>query len=75
MFTEYQGKRLKLLECKPSNVALTPGQVFCKKDAFEIGCSGGSLHVSLLQLEGKKALDAKSFLAGHKEFCSSTLPS
>lgn len=75
VFTDYQGKRLKLLNIEKASRTLKVGEVACDKDELLIGCKDGSLKVTTLQLEGKKALDAKTFSLGQPEFCSSVLPS
>lgn len=75
IFTTYEGKRLKILEVELSDESLAPGKVRCEKDRILLGTSKAALQVNLLQLEGKKALDAKTFILGQPKFCETQLPS
>ncbi len=75
IFTEYKGKRLKMLEIEKSEKSLRPGEVSCEKSSVFIGCKDGSLKINSLQLEGKKTMDVKSFNLGQPDFCSTVLPS
>lgn len=68
LWTNWKGLRLKLLSILPSADAAPAGQVVLKNDTLLIGCKDGAVAVSQLQLEGDKALEYKSFLAGHGDF-------
>jgi methionyl-tRNA formyltransferase len=64
----WQGKRLKLLKITTDPSEISPGTVSVSHDRLLIGTNKGSLHVGTLQLEGKKAMDAITFLKGFRQF-------
>lgn len=64
-YTVLNGKKLKILRTSPGEKSGEAGQVICL-DPLTVACSQGSLIIHELQLEGKKRMDAKSFLIGHK---------
>jgi methionyl-tRNA formyltransferase len=71
-YTRYRGKILKVLRARicdlPSDGGyLQPGEVADIRDdkAIVVKTSSGGLAITHLQLEGKKPLDAASFLRGH----------
>ena len=65
VWTTWQGKRLKLLSVRPASESLAPGRITARHDTLYIGCTNGSLAVTLLQLEGGKAMTAADFIRGH----------
>jgi methionyl-tRNA formyltransferase len=72
VWTTINGKRLKLIRIKLSNTNLNSGEVSNKNDMMLIGATNGSIEVLELQLEGKKLMDAKTFLQGNKSLISVT---
>ncbi|MDR2401885.1 MAG: methionyl-tRNA formyltransferase [Cytophagales bacterium] len=59
-------RRCKILEAYPIDLKiLEPGEIFANKKFLYIGTRDGVLSVEKLQLEGKKEMDIKSFLAGN----------
>lgn len=50
-----------------------PGHIFLNKDDLAIKCGQDYLIILELQIEGGKALDAKTFLIGHKDFVGKIL--
>lgn len=64
-YTVLNGKKLKILRTSPGEKNGEAGKVICL-DPLTVACSQGSLIIHELQLEGKKRMDAKSFLIGHK---------
>ena len=66
IWTIWNGKRLKLLKIYKSEKTLPAGEVFSEDKKIFIGCGKGSFEVLELQLEGKSAMDAKTFLNGYK---------
>ncbi len=64
-YTVLNGKKLKILRTSPGEKSGEAGKVICL-DPLTVACSKGSLIIRELQLEGKKRMDAKSFLIGHK---------
>ena len=73
VWTTWNGKRLKLLKIAKSEKTLTTGEVSLENKKIFIGCGKGSIEVLELQLEGKNAMDAKTFLNGYKDFIGSNL--
>jgi len=75
VWTTWGGKRLKLLNIKLSDTKTEPGAVEVASGSIHIGTTKGSIEVTELQLEGKKAMTAQEFLNGYKNFNSETLGS
>ncbi len=73
IWTTWEGKRLKLLEIKPSHQVLNPGLVLINGDQIFIGTQNSSVEVIRLQLEGKSEVSAKEFMAGYKKIDQSIL--
>ena len=65
-WTMLNGKRLKLLEIKPSTNHLYPGKLSLDKKGIFIGTKDASIEVMSLQLEGKSEMTAKVFVNGNK---------
>lgn len=69
-YTFLKGKKLSLWKCdvfdyEDKSDTLSPGAVTdVGRDYFDILCKDGILRVRVLQLEGKKRMDAKAFLNG-----------
>jgi methionyl-tRNA formyltransferase len=61
-------KRLKLLKIVKSDKKLPIGEAFAENKRIFIGCSKGSIEILELQLEGKAAMDASTFLNGYKVY-------
>ncbi|MEK7659163.1 MAG: methionyl-tRNA formyltransferase [Patescibacteria group bacterium] len=78
VWTNWDGKIIKILEALPipeKNDNLKTGQVFVtenKKAAIKCGFQTALL-IKIIQLEGKKQVDVKDFLNGHKNFIGSIL--
>jgi len=66
IWTTWNGQRLKLIEIKPSDKKIKEGTVEVDNDKIFIGCSKNSIEVFKLQLEGKKAMNAKDFINGYQ---------
>lgn len=64
-YTVLNGKKLKILRTSPCEKNGDAGKVI-GLDPLTIACSEGSVIIRELQLEGKKRMNAKSFLIGHK---------
>lgn len=73
IWTMVDGKRLKLLNVKPTEKAIPTGTVVFEQDHLFIGCSTGSLEILELQPEGKKVMDANAFKAGYKTLNGTTV--
>ena len=61
IWTTWGKKRLKLLHIKPSKSPLPPGELRIEHDTISVGTSDGSIHISELQLEGKRPMSAAQF--------------
>ncbi len=59
-------KRLKLLKIIKSDKTLPSGEPLAENKHIFIGCGKGSIEILELQLEGKSAMDAPTFLNGYK---------
>ena len=69
-FTNLNGKIIKIIKAKAienNDKNLISGQIFLEENGLAVKCGQNALLILELQLEGKKATDFKSFLAGHKE--------
>jgi methionyl-tRNA formyltransferase len=64
-FTYLDGKLIKVYQARTGEGEGTPGTVLdAGRDDIEVACGGGSLFLDELQLEGKKRLPVRDFLAG-----------
>jgi methionyl-tRNA formyltransferase len=70
-YTTWNGKQLKILSAETSNKKVPAGHV--DFDELIIGTQEGSLQITELQLEGKKPLSDKAFLAGNKSLLGAIL--
>lgn len=73
VWTTWNDKRLKLLQIKPSKKQIEGGKVVVDCDKMYIGCGEKAIEVFELQLEGKKAIDTKTFVNGYSEVNNSLL--
>lgn len=62
--TLYRGKKLKILSTSLSELCGRPGEIL-STDPLTVACKEGAVIIKELQLEGKKRMDAGSFLTGH----------
>jgi methionyl-tRNA formyltransferase len=66
-FTHSQGKVLKVRRARVGSQTGPPGTVLSTgKQGIQVACGGGSLWLVELQPEGKRAMSAVEFLAGHQ---------
>ena len=63
--TTLGGKRMKIISTRISSKSGKPGQVV-SLNPLTVACKSGSVEILTLQPEGKKAMNSKSFLMGHK---------
>ncbi len=75
IWTELQGKRLKLLIISPAvtTQSAAPGTIIAESNRLYIATGQGVIEVISLQLEGKKAMTANQFLNGYKHLIGTTL--
>ena len=62
--TSLHGKKLKIYRTTPCTAGGEAGTVI-RKEPLTVACGKGSVVIEELQLEGKKRMDAKTFLIGH----------
>ena len=67
IYTELDGKRLKLLKILPSTKKIIQEKMEFDNNKIYFRCNEDSIEVLELQLEGKKAMDAKNFINGYKK--------
>ena len=67
-YTDMQGKMLKILKAQiEENIhGIPPGTMIKDASRIKIACGNGFIIPLTLQLEGKQAMDAKSFANGLK---------
>lgn len=63
--TTLEGKKVKLISSRVSKLQGNPGEVI-SVNPLTLACKEGSVEILMLQLEGKKAMESKAFLLGHK---------
>lgn len=59
-----RGARMHLWKARANDGAIPPGELRADRRKLFAGCSDGSIEILELQLEGKKRMDATSFLNG-----------
>lgn len=68
------GKRLKVLSAEKYHTKITAGIAKNDMGSLVVGCQNGALHLSHVQLEGKKACSDRELLNGIKSELTLTLP-
>lgn len=63
--TTLGGKRVKIIKTRKSTLSGKAGYVV-SCDPLTVACGSGAVEILTLQPEGKKAMDSKSFLMGHR---------
>ncbi len=63
--TTLEGKRMKIISTRLSSKNGAPGQVV-SVNPLTVACGEDAVEILMLQPEGKKPMDSKSFLMGHK---------
>jgi methionyl-tRNA formyltransferase len=67
LFTTFGGQGLKVLQLSVREGEGKPGEVLsADKSGIEVCCGAGSLLLTQLQPEGKRAMDAAAFLSSRK---------
>ncbi len=59
---EYDGRRIRVLGCRPETSTGAPGELL--DDALLVACGDGALRLTTLQLSGRAVLEADTFLRG-----------
>jgi methionyl-tRNA formyltransferase len=75
-FTTWDGRRFKVLRASPYldwTGDASPGQVVTVDGEPGVVTGAGVLLLREVQLEGKRAMDVRTFLAGYREFIGSRL--
>lgn len=63
--TTLEGKKVKIIETRLSKLSGESGKIV-SLSPLTVACGEGSVEILTLQLEGKKAMDSKAFLMGHR---------
>ncbi len=63
--TTLEGKRVKIIETRVSSLRGKEGEIVAL-EPLTVACGEGSVEIRTLQIEGKRAMDSKSFLLGHR---------
>ncbi|MBQ3073559.1 MAG: methionyl-tRNA formyltransferase [Ruminococcus sp.] len=63
--TTLEGKRVKIIETRISSLRGKEGEIVAL-EPLTVACGEGSVEIPTLQIEGKRAMDSKSFLLGHR---------
>ncbi len=66
VWTKYKGKKIKIIKTETIDKKIDPGKFIIEDRELLIGSKKGSLKPKILQIEGKKAMDIKTFLNGYK---------
>ena len=67
IWTMWGNARLKLVKIKPHDKTIAAGKVLIANKQLLIGTKNKSIEILELQLEGKKSMDAQTFINGHKQ--------
>jgi len=62
----HDNKQIKIFRTQICDENIAPGKIKTSSGELIIGCGEGSLKILELQLEGKRRMDAESFLRGYK---------
>jgi methionyl-tRNA formyltransferase len=75
-YTKFRGKNLQILQARPGNEDVPPGELLVRSDRLFVGCGqNSSLELLELQVEGKKRTAARDFIHGHRPKPGETLGS
>jgi len=66
IWTKYKNKKIKIIKTEISDRNIKPGKFIIENNTLLIGTKEGSLKPQILQVEGKKEMNIKSFLNGYK---------
>ncbi|MCI0441091.1 MAG: methionyl-tRNA formyltransferase, partial [Chloroflexi bacterium] len=73
-FTRWQSKTLKIIEASAAEGSAPPGRVVSLPGGeIGVGTSRGVLVLKQVQLEGKRAVSAREFVQGYRDFTASQL--
>ena len=73
-FTTWNGRTIKILEASPvPSDRVTPGTVTVARGSIEVATGAGALIVTRLQIEGRTAVSASEFVAGHPGLAGSVV--
>lgn len=65
VYTDFKGKKLKILDSETAKENLNPGQFKVDGKALKIGTTKGVLIPKKVQIEGKNEMDVTSFINGY----------
>lgn len=66
-YTDFNGKKIKIFSCEYTDIVPKKeiGAVYAEKGKAYAVCSNGVLHITELQVEGRKRMTDSAFLNGH----------
>ena len=67
VYTTINNKTIKILEADTAEENITPGKFLVENNTVKIGTKKGCLIPKVIQVEGKKPMDIKSFLNGYRQ--------
>lgn len=66
-WTEFQGKKMKILKCEISDdINIQPEHFLIENDNFMLQTTSGTVNVLVIQPEGKKVMQIRDYLAGYR---------
>jgi methionyl-tRNA formyltransferase len=68
IYTDFFGKRLKILSANIADIHLTPGEFSVRENKLFLGCSKKSLELLKVQTEGKRSTTGEEFVRGQKKY-------
>lgn len=75
-WTKLNGKIIKILKANSHTLEINKyevGKLFIHESKLAVQCGKGALIIENLLIEGKKPMDAKTFILGYKDFIGSVL--
>ncbi len=66
IWTKYKNKKIKIIKTEIADRNIEPGKFIIENNTLLIGTKEGSLKPQILQVEGKKEMNIKSFLNGYQ---------
>lgn len=66
IWTKYKNKKIKIIKTEISDKNIEPGKFIIENNTLLIGTKEGSLKPKIVQVEGKKEMNIKSFLNGYQ---------
>ena len=68
VYFEHNGERFKILFAEPSVEKGSAGEILHLENCLKIACADGSINITKIQRQGKKAMDIAELLRGYSFF-------